>query len=293
MSTIFPNTTGGAGGGAIGNVFGMLTVTGSRFSHNQAIGGNDNQGGAFVGHGFGGGIASGGPGSVTLTVGGSTFDHNQAIGGNNNQSTIPSGTFGPGKADGGGITVFQGAGTISDSTLDHNVAMGGQGVAGGTGGLGAGGGIVIASFYQPVSASVRDCAIIDNSAIGGQAGAGGNGGDAWGGGIAVTAGASLTVIGSIIDHNQAQGGAADTSGLSSQGGNGLGGGLYNGTGSTLTISASTITDNEAHASQGHNGGSDGTGVGGGIYSLGSLSYLDTIIEHNHADTSNDDLFPGP
>ena len=39
------------------------------------------------------------------------------------------------------------------------------------------------------------------------------------------------------------------------------------------------------------GGSDGQGVGGGVYKLGSFSFVvTTVIKKNHASTSNDDLF---
>ena len=40
------------------------------------------------------------------------------------------------------------------------------------------------------------------------------------------------------------------------------------------------------------GGSDGNGVGGGVYNLGVFTAdIATAIHHNHASTSNDDIFP--
>jgi hypothetical protein len=200
--------SGHAVGGAIDN-FGQLTVTGTRFSSNQAIGGHDNQGGSLVGLARGGGIYSGGSASTMFTVSHSTFDHNQAIGGNNCQSTTASGPFGPGVAAGGGIAVTSGTATISDSTLEQNEAMGGQGVAGGTGGLSAGGGIFISPrFSAVVSATVRDCTIIHNSAAGGSSGSGGSVGDAEGGGFAsLGAGAMAPVQDTTVTENQASGGA--------------------------------------------------------------------------------------
>ncbi len=39
------------------------------------------------------------------------------------------------------------------------------------------------------------------------------------------------------------------------------------------------------------GGSAGQGIGGGIYNLGSFAFdAFTVIRHNHASTSNDDVF---
>jgi hypothetical protein len=40
------------------------------------------------------------------------------------------------------------------------------------------------------------------------------------------------------------------------------------------------------------GGTDGQGVGGGLYSLGTFTFdISTVIAKNHASTSNDDIFP--
>src|SRR5208282_2049987 len=78
-------------GGAILNT-GLLTVTGSTFRHNQAIGGNNNVSARFSGEGTGGAIGSGGPGGplAVLIVSGSSFDHNVAVGGNGNKVTPPT-----------------------------------------------------------------------------------------------------------------------------------------------------------------------------------------------------------
>jgi hypothetical protein len=68
--------------------------------------------------------------------------------------------------------------------------------------------------------------------------------------------------------------------------------VYNDAGSTLTVTASTITDNQAQAGKGRAGGSDGLGLGGGVYNLGSFAFdVFTVIALNHASTSNDDLYP--
>ena len=97
-STNSPGGIAGSGaGGAIANfAFGTfsspgsanLIVSGSNFSNNQAIAGNDNQSADFPGKAIGGAIASHSllkfGGSTSLDISDSTFDHNEAIGGNHN-----------------------------------------------------------------------------------------------------------------------------------------------------------------------------------------------------------------
>src|SRR5207237_10529036 len=115
--------------------------------------------------------------------------------------------------------------------------------------------------------------------------AAGNGGDGWGGAIADVFMATTSVTNSTIADNLALGGDG------SAGGNGLGGGAYNDNSSSLTLKTSTVTGN--HANGGDSGvvGSAGQGIGGGIYNLGSFAFdAFTVIRHNHASTSNDDVF---
>ena len=103
--------------------------------------------------------------------------------------------------------------------------------------------------------TVTDCAIVGNQALGGAGGQGANGGDGLGGGVAVANGASAALIDSLDAFNDALGGE------------------------------------EGHGQ----GGSDGQGVGGGVYvfSGGTFSFdATTDIKHNHASTSNNDIF-GP
>ena len=60
-----------------------------------------------------------------------------------------------------------------------------------------------------------------------------------------------------------------------------------------TVTASTITHNRAKGGKGHDDSSDGQGIGGGVYlaSGGSVCInWNTVIAHNHASTSNDDVF---
>jgi hypothetical protein len=42
--------------------------------------------------------------------------------------------------------------------------------------------------------------------------------------------------------------------------------------------------------EGH-GGSDGQGIGGGVYNLGIFTDFLSVIKNNHASTSNNDIFP--
>jgi hypothetical protein len=47
----------------------------------------------------------------------------------------------------------------------------------------------------------------------------------------------------------------------------------------------------ARGGDGDSGGTDGQGMGGGVYNLGTLLFdAATVIGHNHASTSNDDGF---
>jgi hypothetical protein len=98
---------------------------------------------------------------------------------------------------------------------------------------------------------------------------------------------TLTLTGSILDYNVAQGGNG------SNGGDGLGGGLAVQAGASATVSTSVIMLNQAIGGQGGAGGIDGQGMGGGVYhsGLGTLAFdILTFIRKNHASTSNDDVF---
>jgi len=88
-----------------------------------------------------------------------------------------------------------------------------------------------------------------------------------------------------VDHDRAVGGEAEN------GGNGLGGGIYEDAHSTLTLKGVTVEHNRAIGGEGDDGGNDGQGIGGGVYNLGTFTYdATTVIKHNHASTSNDDIF---
>jgi hypothetical protein len=242
-------------GGTINNT-GSLTVTGSKFSQNQAIGGNNSSGTVRPGLGAGGAVTSGGPSgpAAVLVISDSTFDHNQAIGGNGNRSTTnpaPS-VLGPNDAFGGGFGVSGGTATITGCTVEHNSAIAGAGGSGQNGGLALGGGFNASNFFG--------------------------------------LGVSVTVSNSTIDHNRAVGGEGDAGG---NGGNGLGGGIYEVALSTLTLLGVTVEHNRAVGGAAGDGGSDGLGIGGGLYLTPSgIACADSLtdIDGNHATTSDDDVF---
>jgi hypothetical protein len=63
-------------------------------------------------------------------------------------------------------------------------------------------------------------------------------------------------------------------------------------GSSATVNDSTISHNKASGGEEGAGGSDGHGVGGGVYNLGTFAFdIVSVIKKNHAATSNDDIFP--
>src|SRR5262249_61874201 len=93
-------------GGAINAINGgSVTVPGSTFDHNQAIGGSGGDSGSatddpFPDYAFGGAINA--EFSTSLTVPNSRFSRNQAIGGNNATATGTD-IIGVGGAEGGAI----------------------------------------------------------------------------------------------------------------------------------------------------------------------------------------------
>jgi hypothetical protein len=61
--------------------------------------------------------------------------------------------------------------------------------------------------------------------------------------------------------------------------------------SSLQLNGCTVTDNHANGGDAGEGGSDGEGIGGGVYNLGSFDFdALTLIFKNHASTSDDDVF---
>jgi uncharacterized protein (TIGR03118 family) len=239
----------GAGGGLLNRLGAVATVTDSTFEHNEAVGGSGNTVGSDVptiGTGMGGGISN----AATLTLTDSTLSDNLAIG-----SSGSSGGILAGDGIGGGLAnQLGGTASINDSTIDHNQAVGGQGLAGGNGTDGLGGGI---ANILGSTLTVGNCTLNSNRAVGGEADDGGNGGNGLGGGIYNDGGtdfgvSSLTIIGSTIAHNKANGGEGD----GGSEGEGIGGGLFLAAGGSVCFDVFT----QAH------------------------------VKDNHASTSNDDVF---
>jgi len=304
---------GQAGGGAIDSAA-PLTITASTFTDNLAKGGDqgDNLGGflppgnGWVDTVYGGGVASF---FSSLTVTNTIFLGNQAIGGNS-AAGVGGGSVG------GGIMSWGGSTSLTDVTLAGNQAIGGSGGPGYTGGSAFGGG-----FYNGISstAAVSDSLFDGNLAQGGSGGSGGAGSVGVGGAIANGGGlgameiaalslppdtSTLSLAGSTLIFNVAQGGAGGAGGA---GGNGLGGGCYmlgtnTGTspaGTPITgatsasIDATLITANAALGGFAGWGGVSGQGLGGGLYiDSGAVVSLSTSSEviFNFASTSHKNIF---
>jgi hypothetical protein len=285
-------------GGGIMNVLGTLTVANSALIGNLALGGNHSTPTAdnpLTGGGLGGGIVNflGG----TVTVRDSSLLGNVARGGTTDA--------GPGGAAvGGGIDNTEALPPSPPSTLTvincefiGNQAIAGHGGAGNTSipaGLAAGGAIDD-SFFS--TASVSGSTFLGNQVIGSAGGAGANGTNALGGAISVGINlllgfddaSSLTVSHSTFAFNAAVGGAG---GSGANGGDGLGGGIAVVAKSSATVNHSTIQFNQALGGRGGTGGSNGHGSGGGVYEAGIFAHdAFTVIAHNHASTSGDNIFP--
>ena len=173
----------GYGGGLL-NFTGTITVRGSTFRGNAAIGGSNATaqfGRGHVGDGSGGGFININGG--TATVSDSIFDHNVALGGNGNVGGTSLeggvGAFIVRWGQGGAITnegwnLDNGTTlTISRLTLTHNEAIGGARNSGNLAGAGIGGGIN--AWWIASSVTIRDSRFAHNKASGGS-GANGQGG---------------------------------------------------------------------------------------------------------------------
>ena len=61
---------------------------------------------------------------------------------------------------------------------------------------------------------------------------------------------------------------------------------------TLTFTDATVKHNFALGGAAGDGGSDGEGIGGGLYNLGAITDGSTyVIKKNRASTSNPDIYP--
>ena len=200
------------GGGGIYMVSGILTVTESTISDNQANGADSTIALPST-HASGAGIHSEGVGGTQLNVSiaRSTVSGNTASGGD---STFAS--FSPGNATGGGLSLRNNRALIEDSTFSGNGVTGGNGsgAIGDVGGKASGGAIASAGDRLTVTNST----ISGNGATAGSSTGGGQGtgGDAFGGGIASL---DARVTNTTITKNSVTGGGGDIAS-----GSGFGGG---------------------------------------------------------------------
>jgi hypothetical protein len=251
---------GGSGGQAQGGGIyvgsGQVTVTGTTFDGNAAVGGNGGNGGiggfggnanlhdfAWWAGGNGGAGGDGGSGGVgqggglyqvsgSIEILNSTFSANQAISG--------AGGLGGGGGQGGNATSTW-FGENPPTGLLANAGIGGSGGAGGDGSAGSGGAVFTdATTFGFVNSTIADC-----SARGGVAGIGGVPGEDGGGTI---------------------NGRAGTIGQGGSPGNGVGGGLEADSG-TVTLTDATVAFNDAFAGWGGVSSplSWGSAAGAGIY----------------------------
>jgi len=275
---------------AVGEGMGTITVRGSTFRGNAAIGGSNATaqfGRGHVGDGSCGGFIN--LDDATATVSDCFFDHNEAHGGNGNVGGTSleggAGAFIVGWGQGGAITNEgwnRGDGTTltaSRLTLTHNEAIGGAGNSGNPlAGAGIGGGIN--AWWIASTVTIRDSLFAHNHA------SGASGANGQGGAMSAVLGAVIDASGIIVEKNLALGGDNPDG----AGGNGFGGGVYLDAASSVGLQTTAVTGNHANAGGGTT--SDGVGIGGGVYSLGSLSVDDPAsIRHNHASTSDDDIYP--
>ncbi len=287
--TISGNKDNGYGGGGVRNTYGCTaTLTNCTVSGNSTLGNGggvlSESSGAFypttaslTGCTISGNVASNGGGIAnqygsTLTLKNSTVSFNQANGGAG------------GNAFGGGLDVAQGAtATVTGSTFLGNSAHGGAGGAGANGGNGYGGAVAVTDTS---TLSLSDSTLLLNIAQGGAGGSGANGGNGAGGAVFLSTGATATINQSFLSANLAVGGNGVT------GGNGFGGGAYVANGANLAVTDSTIVLNAAFGGSGtgKHHSTDGTGNGGGVYTLGTFTDdAATIIQFNVASTSGNNI----
>lgn len=297
-------------GGAIDVEFGSsASIADSVLTDNRAVAGSgsiNNAAGFTAATASGGAISVGSvsPGGNYLEVTRSVLRGNEAIGGNNGTSTAPT-VADVGSAHGGAIFNARGSvAVVRDSAVLDNKAVGGAGNTGtapvGFVGTATGGGIdnsiavlVAGGASQPAALTVIHSIVSGNEVIGGN-GNTGSGEHVYldaglGGGIANSLGGTTDITDSLLILNRAAGG---------NGGLGAGGGIFNGVpdplGSPiLTLHHSLVALNRAEGGAAGPDGSNGLGVGGGLYlAPGGMASADpwTLIFANHASTSDDDVF---
>ena len=277
------------------------TVRETTFARNLSQGGAGGAGSAGTNGGAGGASFGAGASNVLahMTFDDCTFVQNVAKGGAGGAGGAGAVGGAGGRGQGGALWNVLAFGfdppyathlTVQDSHIFMNEVLGGDGGAAGAGGLAgvggnADGGAIFSSrigVAGQVTLNVHRTNIHHNSAT---AGAGAVGGNARGGAVMVDTTTVATVSGSTLHHNLVRGGDG------TDGGDGLGGGIYVASGATATVATSKVRHNQASGGRGAEGGSDGEGIGGGVYILGDF-FLDALsrIDHNDASDSDDDVF---
>ncbi len=295
-----PNDNGVGNGGAISSgtlrpllfpdaIGADLTIHHSSFTHNFAMGGNDNiplLPPSKITRSVGPGNAHGG--AIIAWHGSARIDHT-VVAHNVAQAGTGSASFNGSGAIGGGIILLGFVGELQADLrhmrLTGNRAIGGAGSGDLDAGSATGGGLAAGSFDSPFGLrtvlDMNHCQIRNNSAEGGNAGSG-NGGTAFGGGFANGSVSATTSAFNLINDNCAIGGEG-----SGSGGDGLGGGVYNESGTSIDLAKSGISKNLA---SGGSGSANGTGFGGGIYNDGDV-LIDAVTlrrtRMNSADIGSD------
>jgi hypothetical protein len=297
--------SGVAGGGAILNVTGDLTISRSHFENNSVQGGNASDAIPDVipastsgGAGIGGAVLSGNlsPFALaqsTLHISRSTFENNSAYGGSGESQGVAGGL-----ASGGAVAVGNG----SDAKLERNHFEGNsvEGGAGSEGGIGTGG---AASAADTAQLRLERNRFTENSAKGGVGAI--SDGAGRGGAVGLDTieqfGFGKTEIelpdGRVI--MPFAGPATASSKFDTFEGNtaygGIGGGIYNE--GELSIKGSTLSGNKAEGQKntriefvpGYT--FVGAGLGGGISNLGSLNMKLVSFESNEATGADDSEGP--
>ena len=236
--------------GAIHNLDGAVTISGSVFVNNLGIGTGP---GAYAASGA---ITnkSDSSGSATMTIRSSSFTRNQAIAmgtGGDGVNTL-SAAFGGAMGTSGPNVVV----SVSSSRFIANQAIAAMPDSTSTGNLLAG--IAVGGAIENDSGAtfnLRNSVVAGNRASGGAGGASGSGGAAFGGGIGSLMGnATLNVTNTLLTGNAAQGGGGTF-------GAGWGGGIAVFEDGQASLSGITFAGNRAIGGPGVGGaaGSDGNG----------------------------------
>jgi hypothetical protein len=288
LSQLLSFPLGASGGKAFGG--GLCLVSGSLTLNDDLLSSNGVKGGAggdnAIGTGGAGGTAAGGG----LYVGGGcagltndTFVVNKAAGGNGGDAGFPDPGGAGGDALGAGICLGGGKVTLSGGVFTRNEAQGGSGGRGGNAPIG-GAPFVAFAFDRAASVSA-----IPPLAFG-LTGAGGPGGGGAGGAVQ-SGGGTLTMTGTILAANVAEGGDGGQGGMGGigiadqrggdggAGGDGSGGGI-NASGGTVKLFSVNVSLNLAVGGRGGAGGGSraisvpplvgssgqpGQGDGGGLF----------------------------